>query len=638
MILSRAGRLSLLAGLLCLLLVGFTGAANAVIRWDIFPSPTEVINIGRSEVLGSITFVVQPNQAAPITTGNVGGGDTQLGILYNNGMMVDNDITTGIRLYSNVTGLASLITVSVRNIDITGTGNPANFAGQITLNIPANLVLNIGDVIRLDGVRGRIAYSSLLTAGNDAYAQMQSVNDPAGNQFFPETIRVAKSFVPITVAVSSDTGLFCLPSYGWSYPSSGPFAITNQHIFVAENFVRAFVDNDANNDGTQGDGKDRLDSTGAALGAPTTSTRIRVALNSIPGNVDFISWPSVVSNGTFGQWNIRVSSGNNVVGYTKATVGGTPNGTAFAEYIYHTTNQTSLSDTTLETYDFRPALGWNSTPAVPDTSLVRAGAALYPLGYGGDSNNGIPAEPNAGVLFQPYGSNIGASMPRFMVMYFSGTLTSTGTLTNMVTDTSITGTVATTQFGVYASLAPCQCYMLFTYTTKDSFWDTGIVVANTSDDSGAITAGKGASDQAGTITFWLYDYRMGNVTPAAGVYLADPTHYSLPVGGTNLASDATGQPIYYAGQSVRGLVSQLVANASITATLASKGYTDFAGYVIGKANFQFCHGYAFVADKTFANIAQGYLANIIPDPNVTGKRTAINSGYIPYLAGEGIDN
>jgi len=145
--------------------MGFTGAANAVIRWDVFPSPTEVINSGRSEVLGSVTLVVQPNQIVPIVTGNSLGGPTQIGIIYNNGMMIDNSGTTGIRVYTNNTGFATTpITFTVANIDITGAGS---YAGLLTLNIPGGVTMNIGDVVRIDGVRGRVVLSTLATPGND---------------------------------------------------------------------------------------------------------------------------------------------------------------------------------------------------------------------------------------------------------------------------------------------------------------------------------------------------------------------------------------------------------------------------------------------------------------------------------------
>jgi 2-polyprenyl-6-methoxyphenol hydroxylase-like FAD-dependent oxidoreductase len=76
------------------------------------------------------------------------------------------------------------------------------------------------------------------------------------------------------------------------------------------------------------------------------------------------------------------------------------------------------------------------------------------------------------------------------------------------------------------------------------------------------------------------------------------------------------------------------------------------GYVIAKAEFQFCHGFAFIADSAFGSIAHGYLANVIPDPAIKGefvtvgsapvrKRTAADAGDTnsPLTpAGEGLNN
>ena len=95
MILSKAGKYSLLAGTLCLLLMVFAGASYGAVRFNVFPSPTEVIATGRSEVLGSITLVVDGTGV----TGTAASppGHAQIGITYN-GLQIDNDTTSGIRL------------------------------------------------------------------------------------------------------------------------------------------------------------------------------------------------------------------------------------------------------------------------------------------------------------------------------------------------------------------------------------------------------------------------------------------------------------------------------------------------------------------------------------------------------------
>jgi hypothetical protein len=192
MILSKAGKLTLLAGLLCLLLMGFTGTSygqvGRSIKWDVFPSPTEVITTGRSEVLGSISFYVQFG-VGTVVTGNALGGPTQIGITYGQGVQIDS--TYGVRVYAPKFATAGGIGVVLQNLNIIPT--PTRCSGFLTLNIPPNVTLVDGDVIRVDGVRGRIDMSDGRNAGTNLTAQMQSINDPSANMFFPETVRVATS-------------------------------------------------------------------------------------------------------------------------------------------------------------------------------------------------------------------------------------------------------------------------------------------------------------------------------------------------------------------------------------------------------------------------------------------------------------
>lgn len=615
MILSKARRYSLLAGLLCLLLVAFTGASYGQgVQWDVLPSPTEVINTGRSEVLGSITLVVrQPGVTV----------DSQIGILYNQRMMIDNAPLTGITIFAPA--FATTPNVDVANIDVTGTGL---FAGQISINITGGEVVAVGDIIRIDGVRGRIDKSDLITAGTDAFAQLQSIDNPSANQFFPETVRVAKSFNPMVVEVLSETATLCLPPFG--SPSGAPLG--EQMIIVTEGFHRAFVDNDANNDGISSN--DRLDTNGNLLGDPTQATRVRIALNSIPAGVTGISWPATVTSDTCTV--VVPPAVPACTTFTRITSTGFTSfdstaGTAFATYNYNSPDQTAISDRHIESFEFQPALllSTNQAGFGIQTGTVRAGVTLYP----GPASD----EPSSG-LYQPFAVNSssneagegddGPAMPRFQTLYVSN---------DGVSSPDRNGTTAKTQFGIYALFSPCVCYLMYPYTTLDGFWDTGLVVANTSDDSGVLTTDVGAGKQSGTVTFWLYDYRLGNVTPAAGVFLPDPTHAPpLGVTGPGLTPAPASQPIYYAGQSAVGLLSQLVAGPVAT-TLATKGFTDFRGYVIAKANFQFCHGFAFISDKGFATIAQGYTANVIPDPAVTGHRIASSAGG-SVAFGESLNN
>jgi hypothetical protein len=554
MILSKAGKLSLLAGLLCLLLMGFAGASYGAVRFDVVPSPTEVINTGRSEVLGSVNLIVE---SAGIT-GTQNGGWAQIGIIYSNGVQVDNNTNGGIRLSfsTGFNGGVNLVpyVVAVQNLSITG-----RCSGFITINIPPGLTVVQNDYIRLEGVRGRIDLSDGAVAGTDLYTQLQSINDPAANSFFPETVRVAKSLPGLKVDVTDKNVLLCFPPYGVAPPSQTP---PNYVITITEGFVRAFVAMD-NNIAT-----DRVDTTGQLLGAPTNSTKIRVVLNSIPASISSITWPSTSSTYTSGasSWLVKETGTEDFTG-----------GVAKCTYIFTTQNQTNMSDINLETYTVQPILNVSTTNQT-DTGTVLAAAALYPFA-------GTPGTCDA-----PLTSNF--SQPRFATLYQSS---------NNVTSTSQTSTT----FDLYATIIRCNCFLLWTYVTKDAFWDTGMVVANTTGDA-EVFGTRGAPKQLGPITFFFYDAIAGYV------------------------GSTTTTATYGPGTSFVGLLSQILPST----------VTSFRGYVIAQAQFQFCHGYAFIADKSFVNIAQGYLANVIPDPAIkSGSRQPAAAGDITNLpAGESINN
>jgi hypothetical protein len=566
MILSKAGKLSLLAGLLCLLLIGFAGASYGAVRFDVVPSPTEVINTGRAEVLGGVNLVVFSTGL----TGTSTGGWAQIGIIFSNGVQVDNNTNGGIKLTfsSNFIGGGGTIVpyvVAVQNLSITG-----RCSGFVTINITPGLTVQANDYLRLEGVRGRIDLSDGAVAGTDLYAQLQSINDPAANTFFPETVRVAKSLPGLKVDVTDANVLLCFPPLG-VVPGSNP---PNYYITITEGFVRAFVSNDGNilNRTDSGNPFVTPPVLPALLGAPTNSTQLRVVLNSIPASIASISWPalsSTYSSGGFSSW---------------LALTGTPTysgGVAEATYTFVTQAQTNMSDINLETYTISPWLILSSTNNT-DTGTVLAAAALYPFAG------------TAGGCDPPLTSNF--VQPKFATLYQSS---------NNVTSTSKTSTT----FDLYATIIRCNCFLLFTYVTKDSFWNTGIVVANTTGDA-EVFGTAGAPKQLGPITFYFYDKTAGYV----GASVTTAT--------------------YGPGTSFVGLLSQILPST----------VTSFSGYVIAKAQFQFCHGYAFIADSTFANIAQGYLANVIPDPAIkSGSRQPsaagdISNGNRGLPAGESINN
>ena len=560
MILSKASKLSLLAGLLCLLLMGFAGASYGAVRFDVVPSPTEVINTGRSEVLGGFNLVVFSTGV----TGTSTGAFSQIGMIYTNGVQIDNTTATGIKLVYSTgfnSGVDKPAIVAVSNLSITG-----RCSGFITINIPPGLTVQPNDFIHVEGVRGRIDLSDGAVAGTDLFVQLQSINDPAANTFFPETVRVAKSLPGLVVDVKDDNLLLCFPTLG-----QGPGDDLEYRIRVTEGFVRAFVNYDTSNVL-----ESRADSTGNLLGSPVNATKIRFVLNSIPASVDDITWPTYSANVTdpAALPNSYLKRDSNIDESFE-------NGIATAVYIFYSQDQTGYSDITLETFDVKPLIELD-----PDnlnaTGTVLAAASLYPF---------VGSKEKS--CMSPGNSDQASGRPRFVKLNQS----SAG-----VTSTSD----SSTSFDLYATVVRCNCFLLYTYVAKDSFWDTGIAIANTTGDIEVFGEDFEAPDQLGAITFYFYDKDAGFV-------------------GSTTTSNT-----YAAGKSFVGLLSQLLPT----------GVTSFHGYVIAKAQFQFCHGYAFLSDTTFAQIAQGYLANVIPDPAIKGSpRTASAAGDITNVpAGESLNN
>jgi len=559
---SKTGRLLVVAVLLCLM--GFAGASYGAIRFDVVPAPTEVINTGRSEVTGGINLIVRG-------TGNVSGtsanGPAQIGIIYTNpAMQIDNTATSGIRLFFSTgfipafTGAAGTVgIIGVENRDING-----RCSGFITISLNPGATPAEGDFIRLEGVRGRVDASLAITPGTDLFADLQSINDPAANFFTPDSVRVAKSLDGMNVTITPDTLLLCFPTTG--RPTAGT-TIPSYGITITEGFARAFVDSDSNGAGI--DASDRVDSGGSPgvyeansgapaaatrgfLGAPTNSTQFVVWMEAIPTTVSGIAWPASVTNATTGAQLVLQSN----------TFDAT-SGTALAIYSYEATNQTGLSDIVVESFNVVPVV------------VLKAGTTT------GTINAGVTLAPATGAASGCAAPSATPSRPRFLQMFES--------------DAIATNNPPDDPHRPYAQVIRCNCYLLFTYATATTSFNTGIAIANTTGDTGPFGANE-APDQLGRITFYFYDR-------AAGF-----------VGATTTAADI---------QSGRSFV-ELLSN------LLPTGVTSFSGYVIARADFQFCHGFAFIADNNFANIAHGYIANVIPDPAIK----AIGSRRAPAAAGD----
>jgi hypothetical protein len=132
------------------------------------------------------------------------------------------------------------------------------------------------------------------------------------------------------------------------------------------------------------------------------------------------------------------------------------------------------------------------------------------------------------------------------------------------------------------SIGQCVCNLLFPFVTQAPGFDTGIAIANTSLDNI-----NGVTPQTGTVRMDFY----GTTTGGAAVSPA------------SLQSQTTTAPVP-AGQV---LTFTLFGGAGANAA-GLQAVPGFTGYIVARANFQWCHGFAFISDLGAQKLAEGYLA------------------------------
>jgi hypothetical protein len=142
-------------------------------------------------------------------------------------------------------------------------------------------------------------------------------------------------------------------------------------------------------------------------------------------------------------------------------------------------------------------------------------------------------------------------------------------------------------------IAKCACNLLFPFITNQAGFDTGLAIANTSQDPGAAFGFDSTGQQQGTVTFFYYG--VGNNGAAAP---APQTSGVVPAGNV-LTYD-----VFSGGGAIGNGANGLNASAA-----------GFQGYIIAQASFQYCHGYAFISalgiGPTGQGISEGYLGLVL---------------------------
>jgi hypothetical protein len=153
----------------------------------------------------------------------------------------------------------------------------------------------------------------------------------------------------------------------------------------------------------------------------------------------------------------------------------------------------------------------------------------------------------------------------------------------------------------FLTVAPCTTNLLYPWVLNFAGLDTGIAISNTSADP------YGTIPQTGscTVNFWP---------------TSQTTNNGVSAGGAVSITTANIQP-------------GSVWRTSLSGTPAFAG---LAGYVIAVCRFQYGHGFAFITDNFGvgpAATAQGYLAQVIPDPVILDGRSAALNGVDILLPG-----
>jgi hypothetical protein len=134
----------------------------------------------------------------------------------------------------------------------------------------------------------------------------------------------------------------------------------------------------------------------------------------------------------------------------------------------------------------------------------------------------------------------------------------------------------------------CACNLLFPYVVSTLGYDTGIAIANTSTDPGATAGFDSTGPQQGAVQLWYYGQGANGTAPPA-----TQTSSVVP----------SGQVLTY-----------VLSTGNSGQGLDNRG-AGFIGYIIAQAQFQYCHGFAFIGalggGPTSQGISEGYLAIVL---------------------------
>jgi hypothetical protein len=238
-----------------------------------------------------------------------------------------------------------------------------------------------------------------------------------------------------------------------------------------------------------------------------------------------------------------------------------------------------------------PAAGGTLPAATPVAVTVTAGTAAvtYEVVY---SNPNVIESMSLAITVAAL-SNTGQNLPATGASQVAISFAPVSTVQTTSTTDPIPRFCSTAAPKTFFSIAACTCDLLFPFVTNQAGFDTGIALANTSLDP------FGTSPQTGPVTLNYYGSTTGGgaAPPAA-------KSQNIPAGQELIFTLSGG------------------GNFGIAAT------PGFEGYIIAVAQFQYCHGFAFISDVGAQRLAEGYLAIQLDEPFNLGLLPLTRTGQL----------
>jgi hypothetical protein len=300
-------------------------------------------------------------------------------------------------------------------------------------------------------------------------------------------------------------------------------------------------------------------SNGYTAGLSDFGTRLKATFNNVPASVHVFvatvnSTPNAAALASIGgnAGNANIVGGAAYVGYA-ALVNGetTSDGGGIVPVVTASDNVSGLGIAEVSIVAGTGTAVWEVLNTNPNTSESFSFKIYLTYTAATATNQPLPGTSTVTLSYAPT-STSGAASSSLPIPRFSS-------------NTAGAGNVFT--------INVCRTILLYPYITNQAGFDTGLTVANTSQDPMWSTGA-----QAGACTFTYY----GGTTAA-------PTTPAPPTSTGNIAAGTVW--------------------ANTLGTIAP----NFQGYAFAVCNFQFAHGFAFISDVGARNLAMGYLALIIPD-------------------------